>query len=144
MDDVTRCIAEFAASCRFEDLPDHVVRAATERLLDTLACALGGYRSQQAQIGLRLTGGSGAGPALYAGRLLCSRDFAAADAATFANSAMIRSLDFNDTYPGGHPSDSMGALFALAPTLQADGRRFLASMVVTYETCIRLIRAGRL
>jgi 2-methylcitrate dehydratase len=39
--------------------------------------------------------------------------------AAFANTAAIRYLDFNDTYPGGHPSDCLGALLALAESARS-------------------------
>jgi 2-methylcitrate dehydratase len=51
---------------------------------------------------------------------------------------MIRNLDFNDTYPGGHPSDSLGALFAVAPIVKASGERLITATVVSYEIFIRL------
>jgi 2-methylcitrate dehydratase len=51
---------------------------------------------------------------------------------------MIRSLDFNDEYPGGHPSDCLGALLALAESANADGRRLISSLVVAYELFLRI------
>jgi 2-methylcitrate dehydratase len=67
-----------------------------------------------------------------------------AEAATFINSAMIRNFDFNDRYPGGHPSDCLGALLALAGAMNVDGKRFLTSMSVVYEIFARLSDATRL
>jgi 2-methylcitrate dehydratase len=64
--------------------------------------------------------------------------------ASFINSAMIRNLDFNDRYPGGHPSDCLGALLALAGATPIDGRRFLAAMTVAYEIFARLADAAKL
>jgi 2-methylcitrate dehydratase len=58
--------------------------------------------------------------------------------ASFINSAMIRNFDFNDRYPGGHPSDSLGALLGLAGAAAADGKRFLAAMTVMYDIFARL------
>jgi 2-methylcitrate dehydratase len=112
------------------------VTASKERLLDSLGCALGAYDCATAEVGRSL-----AGPAArkeLAGRILGSNDLAAADAAAFINSCMIRNLDFNDTYPGGHPSDSLGALFAVAPQIGASGKRLITAAVVAYEIFIRL------
>ena len=64
--------------------------------------------------------------------------------ATFINAAMIRNFDFNDRYPGGHPSDCLGALLALAGSMQVDGKSFLASMIVVYEIFARLSDATTL
>lgn len=136
MDNTTRLIAHWAASLRFEDLPEEVVHAAQQRLVDALACAVASYGCEAAEIGLRLA--RGGLPERYPGRLLGSGLRSTAEAATFVNTALIRNLDFNDQYPGGHPSDALGALLALAETAGADGRRFLASMVVAYELFVRL------
>jgi 2-methylcitrate dehydratase len=57
---------------------------------------------------------------------------------------MIRDLDFNDTYPGGHPSDGIGALLAVAGAIGASGQEFLTSVVIAYEIFIRLQMAGKL
>lgn len=136
MDNLTRLIADYASSLTFEELPDEVVHAATQRMVDSLACAIAAYRCQPAQIGLRLA--RGAAPQRYSGRILGYGERSTAEAAAFVNTAMIRNLDFNDQYPGGHPSDCLGALLAIAESAQADGRRLLSSMVVAYEIFVRL------
>ena len=136
MDPILNSFAEFASSLSYGDLPANAVTASKERLLDTLGCALGAYDCDSAEIGRSLA----APPARneLAGRLLGSNDLAAADAAAFVNSCMIRNLDFNDTYPGGHPSDSLGGLFAVAPHIGASGERLITAAVIAYEIFIRL------
>lgn len=136
MDPILDSFAEFAGSLSYRDLPLNAVTASRERLLDSIGCALGAYDCDTAQVGRQL-----AGPAArkaLAGRILGSRALAAADAAAFINSCMIRNLDFNDTYPGGHPSDSLGGLFAVAPQIGASGQRLITATVVAYEIFIRL------
>jgi 2-methylcitrate dehydratase len=76
--------------------------------------------------------------------VLCFAEQLPAEAATFINTAMIRNLDFNDRYPGGHPSDCLGALLALAGAMHIEGKRFLAAMIVSYETFARLSDATKL
>jgi 2-methylcitrate dehydratase len=140
MDDMTRLIAECAASVQFEDLSDEIVHAATQHLVDSLACGIAAYECDIAEVGLRLA--RGAAPQRYPGRIIGHRERSSAEAATFVNSAMIRYLDFNDTAtPGGHPSDCLGAHLALAEAAGADGPRLLASIVATYELFIRFSRA---
>lgn len=143
MDNLTRLIAEGAASLSFDDLPSSVVEAATQRLVDSLACAVAAYRSETAEIGWRLA--QGAAPTRYPGRILGFGGRSTAETAAFVNTAMIRYLDFNDTHtPGGHPSDCLGAHLALAEAAGADGPRLLASMVATYELFIRFSRSMNL
>src|SRR6266446_6619608 len=135
MDSITHKLAEYSSASNFDDLTDESVHAATQRLIDALGCALGAYDCEPAQIGRRLAAGET--PGRYAGRVLCFGDRLPAEAAAFINSAMIRNLDFNDRYPGGHPSDCLGAILALAGAMKVDGKRFIASMIVIYEVFAR-------
>jgi 2-methylcitrate dehydratase len=139
MDRITRDIAALAASLDFERLPGAVVHAAKQRLVDSIGCAIGGYRCAAAQMGKRVA--AGAVPAAHPGRILGQAEPATAEAAAFVNGAMIRHLDFNDTVHGGHPSDALGGIFALAEAAGADGRRLVSALVVAYEVATRLIAA---
>jgi 2-methylcitrate dehydratase len=136
VDQMTRQIADFAAGVSFDELPEEVVHAATRYVVDSLACAIAAYDCEPARIGRLLAGA--AAPARYPGRILGYGERSAADAAAFVNTAMIRNLDWNDQYPGGHPSDCLGALLAIAEAAGADGRRLIAALVVAYELFIRL------
>ena len=142
MDSITHKLAEYSSASNFDDLTDESVHTATQRLVDSLGCALGAYDCEPAQIGRRLAAGQV--PGKYPGYVLCFGDRLPAEAATFINSTMIRNFDFNDRYPGGHPSDCLGALLALAGAMNMDGKRFLASMSVVYEIFARLSDATRL
>jgi 2-methylcitrate dehydratase len=136
MDSITHKLAQYASTAKFDDLTDESVHAATQRLVDSLGCALGAYDCEPAEIGRRLAAGQV--PGKYPGRVLCFGDRLPAESAAFINSAMIRNLDFNDRYPGGHPSDCLGALLALAGAMNVDGKSFLTSMTVVYEIFARL------
>lgn len=136
MDNLTRLIADYASSLSFEELPAEVVHAATQRTVDSLACAIAAYRCEPAQIALRLA--QRAVPERYPGRILGFGEQSTAESASFVNTTMIRNLDFNDQYPGSHPSDCLGALLAIAESAGADGRRLLSSVVVAYELFPRL------
>ena len=142
MDRIITEIADFAASLAFGDLPAEVVHAAKQRLIDSLGCAIGGHRCDAAAMGRRIA--EGAVPAAHQGCIIAFGEPATAEAAAFVNTAMIRYLDFNDTVQGGHPSDSLGGIFALAEAAGADGSRLITAMVVAYETATRLIAPTRL
>jgi 2-methylcitrate dehydratase len=142
MDALTSQISEYASSLAFKDLSEETVHAATQRLVDSLGCALGAHDCEPARIGRTLAARQTAGK--YPGRVLCFGDDATAEAAAFVNTAMIRNFDFNDRYPGGHPSDCLGALLALAAANPIDGQRFLSSMTVVYEIFARLSDATKL
>ena len=62
--------------------------------------------------------------------------------AAFANGALIRLLDFNDTYNGrtiGHPSDILGAAFAAAELAQRSGEDLQRGVRLGYEVYGRLL-----
>ncbi len=136
MDNLTRQIANFASHVSYETLPDEVVTAATQYLIDSLACAIAARDCEPAGMGLRLA--RGAVPERYPGRILLHGERSTAESAAFVNTAMIRNLDFNDQYPGGHPSDCLGAFLAIAEAAGTDGRRLLSSIVVAYELFVRI------
>ncbi len=142
MDTITRQIAEYASSLTFRDLDTGTVHAATQRLIDALGCALGAAECEPAKIGRRIARGQE--PGAYPGYVLCHGGHVPLEAASFINTAMIRNLDFNDRYPGGHPSDCLGALLGLAGATSIDGKRFLAAMTVGYEIFARLSDSAKL
>ena len=136
MDKVLENLAEFSTTLSYADLPANAIKASRERLIDSIGCAIGAHNCDTAQIGLALAGAPASNQS--SGRVLGSARVVAADAAAFINSCMIRNLDFNDTYPGGHPSDSLGALFAVAPQIGATGKKLITAVVVAYEIFIRV------
>ena len=66
----------------------------------------------------------------------------APDRAAFFNSALIRYLDFNDSYLAKeetcHPSDNVAPVLAAAEYAKRDGRDFLAALGVAYQVQCRL------
>jgi 2-methylcitrate dehydratase len=142
MDNITKQIAGYASSLSFNNLDEATRHAATQRLIDALGCGLGAHDCEPAQIGRRLAAGET--PGKYAGRVLFYGDRLPAESAGFINTTMIRNFDFNDRYPGGHPSDALGPLIALAGAMPIDGKRFLAAMSVMYEIFARLCDSTQL
>ena len=136
MDSITHQIAEYSATSKFADLTGESVHAATQRLVDSLGCALGAYDCEPAQIGRRLAAGQV--PGKYPGYVLGFGDRLPAEAATFINSAMIRNFDFNDRYPGGHPSDCLGALLAGNTSDKTTLREFLHKIETQYGKAERI------
>ena len=133
MDTTTAALARYVTSLRYETLPPSAVHDAKRHLIDSLGCAMGGYRSEPATIARRVAPAF-TGP--RSARLLGEGRSTTPEAAAFANSAMIRFLDANDTYistGSGHPSDMLGALLAAADAQAASGRDLLLATVAGYE-----------
>lgn len=132
MDHALQAIAGFAARTRADDIPADVLAQATAILTDSLGCAVGGRDSIGAQVAKRFPARPvGAGGAVIGTDVRCAPDTAA-----FWNTSMIRYLDYNDTFVGGHPSDMIGALAAVS--LDSSGEDVLAALVVAYEVFHRV------
>ena len=69
------------------------------------------------------------------------------DLAAFTNGAMIRYLDFNDTYlskEACHPSDNLSTAIALSESERRDGRELITALIVGYEVLCRLCDASNI
>ncbi len=138
MDRAQETLSAYSSALRYHDLPAQTVHQVKRTLIDTLACAIGGFSSKPAVIARTLARGINAtAPA----RLLGAKDTTAPDLAAFANGVAIRYLDYNDSYfspGGGHPSDTISASLAAADACAADGKSLIASAALAYEAFCRL------
>src|SRR5881409_2628698 len=69
-------------------------------------------------------------------RILGTRQRTSTDLAAFANTALVRYLDCNDTYAArgtGHPSDMIPAVLAVADAHRAGGRAVITAIAAAYE-----------
>lgn len=130
MDTLTNKLARFATGVASDAFPERTIHALKRHIIDSIGCALGAMHEPAVQIASRLAEASGATPV---SGFFGSDARSSPEHAAFVNGLMIRSLDFNDTYPGGHPSDGLGAVFALAQANGATGARTLQSAFILYE-----------
>ena len=133
MDKTTEKLASYVTSLTYDQLTPAAIRISEKLLIDALGCAIGGYRGEPSVIARRIAAqATGTPPA----RVLGSGASSSMDLATFANSVMIRYLDFNDTYTSigeGHPSDAIPAILAVADAYHASGKDVILAMVAAYE-----------
>jgi len=137
-------LAERAVTARFEDLSARVVHEVKRRVLDSLGCALGAWASRPAQVTRKLAAGVSAAPG--AG-LLGSRHRTLPELAAFSNGALVRYLDYNDTYLSlepAHPSDNIPAALAVGQVVGASGRDVILATALGYELQCRLCDAASL
>ena len=133
MDNTTRTLARYVAGLQYEQLTASAIRETRRRLVDTIACALGGYGSEPASIARGLAADVRGDPAAT---LLGSGERTSMEMAAFANTVMLRYLDANDTYiskGSGHPSDMIGACLAVADAYHRSGTETLLAIVAAYE-----------
>src|ERR1700730_1933465 len=133
MDNTTRTLANYVAGLTFGALSASAIHETKRRLIDAVACGIGGYSNEPASIARHMAAeNSGQPPA----RVLGSGALTSIEMATFANTVMVRYLDCNDTYVSkgsGHPSDMIAASLAVADAFHANGKDTLLSIATAYE-----------
>ena len=131
-------LAAFVVSRRFEDLSAQACQQLKIRILDALGCAIGALegppvmmlRTQLEDFGGRplatLIGGGKTAP----------------DRAALYNSALVRYLDYNDSYIAKnetcHPSDNLGTVLAATEYAHASGKELLTALAIAYQVQCRL------
>ena len=133
MDNTTQSLANYVTGLQYDQLSASAVHETKKRLVDAIACAIGGYTSEPAQIARRVAANnSGTPPA----RLFGTGKQTSMEMAAFANAVMVRYLDFNDTYiakGSGHPSDMTAAIIAVAEAHRCSGKETLLAIAIAYE-----------
>ncbi len=139
---ITAVIAEFAATLKFEDLSPEAIYQAKRFLLDSLGCALGGYRQHDVILALQVLGEiAGRGPCTVIG----SGQRVDPVSASLANALMIRCMDYNDIYwkqDPSHPSDIFPAALAGCERAGSDGRELIVGLVLGHEFECRFCEAA--
>jgi len=131
-------LAAFTVNASHEQLSDAARQALKIRILDSIGCAIGALNGEPIQfirIHLEDFGGAERCTLIGGGRN-------APDRAAFYNSALVRYLDFNDSYLAKgetcHPSDNLGAVWAAAEYADRTGKELLAALAVAYQVQCRL------
>lgn len=131
-------MAAFVGKARWEDLSPAAREALKVRVLDSLGCALGAADGEPVRMIRRDVEEFGGNPLCT----LIGGGRTSPDRAAFYNGALVRYLDFNDSYlaPGEtcHPSDNLGAVLAASEYAGASGRHFLTALAVAYQVQCRL------
>lgn len=133
-----------------EEMADFIVRSTVEsvlparrldlkiRILDSLGCAIGALGGEPVRhVRQFVADFASDGPCTLIGG-----GRSAPDRATLLNGALVRYLDFNDSYLATretcHPSDNFAAVLAAAELARADGGTLLTALAVAYQVQCRL------
>lgn len=137
-------LAEWACALRYEHLSPKAIHAAKMFWYDSVGCALGGSRQEDARILLdhyREMTGNGSGPCTC---FVSGFKTNPVDAA-FLNDHMIRAMDYNDIYWKAdpcHPSDIIAGPLALCEAAGLSGKELILATVIAYEVEMRLCEFG--
>ena len=142
MDSISRMMAQFALSLRYEVLPAPVVQMAKQLLLDSIGCALAAVKLKDIQASytyLQQLGGKKQASIIWYG------DKTTLPNAALINSLLIRAMDYNDVYwkqDPCHPSDIIPAALGPAEYRSVSGRELVTAIVIAYELEMRLCLAA--
>jgi 2-methylcitrate dehydratase len=137
MTEVAR-LAQFVAERSWDDLSAQARDQLKIRILDSLGCALGALGAPPVEAIRAQIDDFGGRPHCT----LIGAGASAPDRAALYNGALVRYLDFNDSYfaPGEtcHPSDNLAPVLAAAEYAGASGRELLVALAVSYQVQCRL------
>ena len=141
---ITRNLASYAHRLSFKTLPKAVVHEVKRRIVDSLGCAYGAITAPPCRIARSLaeTVPMPNGSSVWGTDIRTTPELAA-----FANGALIRYLDCNDTYLSkepAHPSDNFPACLAVGEMCHASGRAVILAAALAYEIQCRLCDAAAL
>lgn len=136
--------ANWAQAITYDSLGNATRHEVQRRILDSIGCALGAWKSRPGRVARTL---ASAVSVPNGASLLGSRHRTSEDLAAFANGALVRYLDFNDTYLSlepAHPSDNIPAALAVGQVSGATTRDIITAITLAYEVQCRLCDAASL
>jgi 2-methylcitrate dehydratase len=139
-DELQATLSGYAARLSYSDLDAETIQAAKTRVIDTLGALIGGFAGEPCrmarEVAARMPQPDGA--TVIGTGLKTSPDLAA-----FVNGTTARYVEMNDVYhwpgsSGGHPSDVLMPILAVAEYTRASGRDLITAIVLGYEIYLRM------
>lgn len=131
-------LAAFARRVHYEDLSEEARQQLKIRIIDALGCAFGALEGPPIKM-LRAQLDDFGGKPLVS---LIGGGKTAPDRAALYNSALVRYLDYNDSYIAKketcHPSDNLGAVLSASEYAHQSGKEFLIALALAYQVQCRL------
>jgi 2-methylcitrate dehydratase len=131
-------LAAFVKRASYDALSQDARQQLKIRILDAIGCAIGALEGEPIRLikaQVDEFGGAEKCTLIGGGR-------SAPDRATLYNSALVRYLDFNDSYLAKgetcHPSDNLGAVLAASEAADASGQELMTALAVAYQVQCRL------
>jgi len=139
LDGVQERLVEYAGAITAERIPRASIDAAALRIIDTLGALIGGFSDEGCGRARALAAGT---PHAGGATVIGTRLKTALDMAAFVNATTARCAEITDTYhahgsAGGHPSDMITPLLAVAEHMHSSGRDFITAVVLAYEVYLR-------
>lgn len=131
-------MAAYVVRMTYDDLSEEARQQLKIHMLDALGCAFGALEGPPIKLireQLEDFGGKPLATLIGGGKT-------APDRAAFYNSALVRYLDYNDSYLAKketcHPSDNLGSMLAASEYAHGNGRELLTALAIAYQVQCRL------
>lgn len=131
-------LADFVTKATYEMLSPEAREQLKLRVLDAIGCAIGAIEGPPITMLRQQLDDFGGRPLVT----LIGGGKTAPDRAALYNGALVRYLDFNDSYLAKketcHPSDNVAPVLAASEYAHKSGKEFLAALAVAYQVQCRL------
>ena len=131
-------LAKFTSSRKFSDLSEDAIRELKIRLIDSIAVAIAAQEGEPVKMIKEQLDDFGGNPLTS----LIGGGKTSPDRAALYNSALVRYLDYNDSYLAKnetcHPSDNIGSVLAAAEYADKSGKELLTALAIAYQVQCRL------
>ncbi|MBX5459767.1 MAG: MmgE/PrpD family protein [Steroidobacteraceae bacterium] len=134
---ITRQYVHFISTLRFETLPESVVHATKRFVLDSLGCAVAGWKSEKGRLAATLMQSAGGRADAH---ILGTNVRVGAANAAFANAELMNALDY-DAIPHTPPV-TLPAVWAIAEMMRASGKAVIVATLAAHELAARLSSAS--
>lgn len=131
-------LVDYAKVVTSESISAEAIDAAQLRVIDTLGALIGGFFDEGCRAARALAAEI---PDPNGATIIGTRMKTTVDMAAFVNATTARCVEITDTYhggkAGGHPSDMITPLLAVAERMHSSGREFVTAVVLAYEAYLR-------
>lgn len=140
LDSIQERLADYAVVFTADRIPQEAVVAARLRIIDTLGALVGAFSDEGCQMARTLAAET---PHANGATIIGSAIKTTLDMAAFVNATTARCAEITDTYhahgsAGGHPSDMILPLLAVAENRHSTGLELITAVVLAYEVYLRL------
>ena len=131
-------LAAYVVRLTYDNLSEEARQQLKIHILDALGCAFGALEGPPIKLLREQLEDFGGRPLVT----LIGGGKTAPDRAAFYNCALVRYLDYNDSYLAKketcHPSDNLGAVLAASEYAHGNGRELLTALAIAYQVQCRL------
>lgn len=134
---ITRDLADFAASIRYDQLPPFVVAETKRLLLDTIGCALGGLYTEKGRLAVKLAQNLGGLPEAS---LFGTDQKVSAASSAYATGELMNALDYEALLsPPEHATPYvLAAPLAVGEMKRISGKECILATALSHELATRL------